>query len=95
MTWEDTDLQSHAVSFGSELAPPSPKCRTRPQRGFVSEPIAGNCDINIFSKIVDTVCDFPDPEQVLVRRKIACDIKLTLNSTNYCRKGSILVKGRQ
>lgn len=66
MTWEDMDLESHAVSFGSEPDPPSPKCRTSPHRGFVSEPIAGNLDINIFSNIVDTVCDFPDPEQEVV-----------------------------
>jgi hypothetical protein len=70
VTWEDSDTESHAVSFGRELAPPSPKCRTSPQRGFVSEPIGGNLDINIFSKIVDTVWDFPDPEQVVAKDKV-------------------------
>jgi hypothetical protein len=46
----------------------------------VSEPIGGKLDINIFSKIVDTVWDFPDPEQVVVkdkvrRRVVACCTK--------------------
>ena len=45
----------------------------------MSEPIGGNLDISMFSKIADTVCDFPDPEQVVVkdkvRRKVVCYIK--------------------
>lgn len=45
----------------------------------MSEPIAGNLDINMFSKIVDTVCDFPEPEQEIVkckvRKEVACYMK--------------------
>ena len=64
----------------------------------MSEPIGGKLEINIFSKIVDTVCDFPDPEQVVGSerqgQKEGCVLykELTLDSTNNRRERSILVK---
>ena len=36
----------------------------------MSEPIGENLDINMLSKIVATVCDFPDPGQVIVKDKV-------------------------
>jgi hypothetical protein len=58
--------------------------------------MAGKLDINMFSKIADTVCDFPDPEQEVVKSKGRVPYKgLTLNSTNYRRKRGILVKARR
>jgi hypothetical protein len=49
---------NHAASQGK---PPSPKWRTRPARGFFRVPIFRHPGITMFSSIVETVCDFPDP----------------------------------
>lgn len=52
---------THAASHGRDAGPPSPKCRTSPQSGFVSPPMGVQDGINIFSSRTDTVCDLPEP----------------------------------
>lgn len=61
------DSQSQAVSLGWVPEPPSPKCRTSPERALVTEPMGGKLGISIFSSIVPTVWDLPVPSILAIR----------------------------